>query len=294
MFRIFALLLCSLIHAHALTIITSIKPVGSLVLKITDGTDHTVECMYEGQQSPHTSSLKISDLKKLKSANLVIWVGPEYELSSKKYFEGVDQNKLITLTRIPGIHLTHNRFDHHHEEHDHDCDCEDHKDGHMWMHPENAITILKNITSKMIVLDPTHKDIFEKNLEKAILEITEFSKNWISKLSHNHTPYLTFHDFTSYIDEAFGTQCMGVISPKFQHGGLNAKHIKELKNLVHEKGIQLFVREPQFSDAAIKKIATSGNVKIATIDYLGSTKPLSKTLFEDVLSEILQSFMKSV
>ena len=61
-----------------LSVVTSIKPVHSLVSGVMEGVgDPTV--IIEGAGSPHTYSLKPSQAQQLQDANLVFWMGDELE-----------------------------------------------------------------------------------------------------------------------------------------------------------------------------------------------------------------------
>ena len=113
---------------------------------------------------------------------------------------------------------------------------------------------------------------------------------WKKRLIKNKR-YLTFHDFTAYLDDSFGTRCVGVISPSFHHGGLSPKHLKKLATTVRRKNVTVFLKEAQFSDAGIKKLMPPHHGTIVTVDYLGSDKPLSKNLFEEILESILKEFL---
>ena len=73
------------------------------------------------------------------------------------------------------------------------------------------------------------------------------------------------------------------------HGGLSPKHIQNLRNLVKNKKVSVFIKEPQFSDKALLKIIPSEKTTIVTVDYLGSNLPLTKNLFELTLENILKA-----
>ena len=64
-------------------VVTSIKPIHSLVSYIMDGVGKP-DVIVDGYNSPHNFSLKPSHAKMLENADLVIWVGEDLEAFLEK------------------------------------------------------------------------------------------------------------------------------------------------------------------------------------------------------------------
>ena len=60
------------------TIVTSVKPLGFIASSIADGITDT-EVLVPAGASPHDYSLKPSDVQKLKSAEMVVWIGEDVD-----------------------------------------------------------------------------------------------------------------------------------------------------------------------------------------------------------------------
>ncbi|MBR0574592.1 MULTISPECIES: zinc ABC transporter substrate-binding protein ZnuA [Pasteurellaceae] len=134
-------------HANVLT---TIKPLGFIANAITDGVTET-DVLLPTSASPHDYSLKPSDVQKLKSASLVVWIGDEMETFLEKSIEKLPQSYVLTLESIPEIkeivehtdkrvrikldekhhnahkHHHHNDEHEHHSEHEHHDDNDEHK-----------------------------------------------------------------------------------------------------------------------------------------------------------------------
>ena len=85
------------------SVVTSIKPVHSLVSSVMQGVGSPT-VIIEGAGSPHTYSLKPSQAKQLQDADLVFWMGDELE----PFLEGPIQNiaknaKSIKLIESHGL-----------------------------------------------------------------------------------------------------------------------------------------------------------------------------------------------
>ncbi len=68
--------------ADAPVVVTSIKPIHSLVSAIMQGVG-TPELIVDGAASPHTYNLKPSDASALQSAKVIFWQVPASKHSSK-------------------------------------------------------------------------------------------------------------------------------------------------------------------------------------------------------------------
>ncbi|WP_322988721.1 zinc ABC transporter substrate-binding protein [Hoeflea sp.] len=137
----FSLSLLSLTPASAEPrVVASIKPVHSLVAAVMEGVG-TPELIVGGAASPHSYALKPSQAQALENAELIFWVGPNFETFLEKPIETIAKNAhTITLMEAEGLHKLPFRaggaFEAHvhsdgdtdgHDVHDHDSDGhEDH------------------------------------------------------------------------------------------------------------------------------------------------------------------------
>ncbi|WP_186728005.1 metal ABC transporter solute-binding protein, Zn/Mn family, partial [Vibrio sp. T20] len=72
---ILATLLLTPSVASASTILTSFKPIQMLVPELTQGVNQP-DVLMNSNASPHDYALKPSDVKKVHSADMVVWFGP--------------------------------------------------------------------------------------------------------------------------------------------------------------------------------------------------------------------------
>ena len=123
-------------------VVTSIKPVHSLVAGVMEGVG-TPEIIVDGAASPHTYSLRPSQAQSLEKADLVFWIGPRIETFLTNPLETIGQNATVValgdahgLTRLPlreggafeGHDHDHGDHDEHagHDDHDKHADHDDH------------------------------------------------------------------------------------------------------------------------------------------------------------------------
>ncbi|MFY1028263.1 metal ABC transporter solute-binding protein, Zn/Mn family, partial [Actinobacillus seminis] len=108
------------------TILTSIKPLGFIASSIADGVTDT-QVLVPAGASPHDYSLKPSDIQKVKSADLILWIGEDVDaFLEKNISQDVDSAKVLTIAKFSDVTedmlLKGEHHHHHHGDHDHDHD----------------------------------------------------------------------------------------------------------------------------------------------------------------------------
>ena len=71
-------------------LVTSIKPL-AIIAKSALQDRARVEYLMPAGLSPHDVVLKLSDMRKLADADLVFWIGPEFEIRAAKQFAAIPQ-----------------------------------------------------------------------------------------------------------------------------------------------------------------------------------------------------------
>ena len=91
--------------AEAPTVVTSIKPLHSLVASIMKGAG-APHLIVKGGGSPHSYSLKPSDAAALQKAKVVFWVGEELEVFLEETIETIASDaKVVALADAQGVSL---------------------------------------------------------------------------------------------------------------------------------------------------------------------------------------------
>ena len=132
-------------------VVTTIKPVHSLVSGVMDGVSNPT-LIIEGSNNPHNFSLKPSHAKMLEEADIVFWIGEDLESFMEKPLSSLAKDAVkISFMDLPSIkklkfreknifddHDDHGHDDHDghedehegHDDHDHDGHKEDDHDDH--------------------------------------------------------------------------------------------------------------------------------------------------------------------
>ena len=278
-------------------IISSVKPIAFIAQAVSDGVTNTDILLPDGA-SPHTYSLKPSDLAKIKTAELIIWVGEDLETFMPTVLKSIDKNKQIELMDIPTIKSllrtsTNNHYQQETHSHNNDSDHDHHGeyDEHIWLSPKIAKEIAQAVHDKLITIYPDKKDIIDENLNEFTVKLAETEQNIAKKLINvQNNGYFVFHDAYGYFESQFGLKNLGsfTINPAVQPGVQTVYAIK--RELKEHQAVCIF-REPQFSPAVIEKIVNGTDVRIGELNPLGTDITLSKNAYSQFLLRLTQQLL---
>ncbi|MDA8898154.1 zinc ABC transporter substrate-binding protein [Porticoccaceae bacterium] len=166
-------------------LVTSIKPL-AIIAQSAFKDNVTIEYLMPAALSPHDVVIKLSDVRKIADADLVLWIGPEFEVRSAKQFANVPLEKLVTAMDLleaehqGSAHNEHHVEDHkegleHNEEHVEDYqershdDHDDHHGGidpHIWLSPEIVKQLVHRLSDRLgIKADKVFSQKAKKNIE---------------------------------------------------------------------------------------------------------------------------------
>ncbi|CAI0773076.1 High-affinity zinc uptake system protein znuA precursor [Serratia rubidaea] len=297
-----ALLASTLMMAGSATaaVVTSIRPLGFIASAIADGVTET-EVLLPNGASPHDFALRPSDLRRLRSADLVVWVGPDLEAFLSKPLQPIDAQKQLSVAALPAVkpllqkdaeggHDHEGHGDEHQHEHDHG-----HHHGeynmHLWLSPEMAKVTAIAIHDRLLELMPQNKDKLDANLRQFENLLTQTDKN-VGKML---TPvqgkgYFVFHDAYGYFEKHYGLSPLGhfTVNPEIQPGAQRLHQIRT--QLVEQKAVCVFA-EPQFRPAVINAVAKGTKVRSGTLDPLGSGIALGKDSYGNFLTALSNQYV---
>ncbi|MEE1675951.1 zinc ABC transporter substrate-binding protein ZnuA [Agarivorans aestuarii] len=261
----------------------SIKPLQLIISSLSEG-EIDVDYLVSPNVSPHDYALRPSDVRALRSAELVFWVGDELEPFLNKPLSQTTATQLALLD-IPGLDLIDGDKGHDHD-HDHHHDV----DPHVWLGPNEAKLIATAMTEQLIKLMPENKAkleqqlvAFKQRLEQTVNEINQQLKPVQAK------GYFVFHDGYSYFEREFGLNRLGefTINPQRRPGAKSLLHIRQ--QLEQGKAKCIFA-EPQFDGALLDSISQHSGAKISMLDPLGINISSDKNGYFELLHELADSY----
>lgn len=296
MFLAAAILTSSAVFSAQADVVASVRPLGFIASAIADGVMPTEVLLPDGA-SPHDFALRPSDIARLRSADLVVWVGPEMEAFMTKSAAQLPPNRQVEIATLPAVKplLMKGGEDEHDHDHAHENDWDEHHHGeynmHVWLSPEIAREAAIVIHDKLVELVPQKKQQLDANLARFEDGLTKLDKNIGTMLQPvQGKGYFVFHDAYGYFEKHFGLSPLGhfTINPEIQPGAQRLHLIRT--QLVEQKATCIFA-EPQFRPAVITAVAQGTKVRMGTLDPLGSGIELDADSYVNFLSQLANQYL---
>ncbi|ODL85349.1 zinc ABC transporter substrate-binding protein ZnuA [Serratia marcescens] len=295
-----ALLMAGPLSSASAAVVTSIRPLGFIASAIADGVTPTEVLLPDGA-SPHDFALRPSDIQRLRSADLVLWVGPDMEAFLNKALVPISATRKLAVSELPAVKPLlmkgeeDDDHDHAGEAHNHADDDHGHHHGeynmHVWLSPEIAKVTAIAIHDRLLELMPQNKDKLDANLRQFENLLTQTDKNVGNMLTPvQGKGYFVFHDAYGYFEKHYGLSPLGhfTVNPEIQPGAQRLHQIRT--QLVEQKAVCVFA-EPQFRPAVINAVAKGTKVRSGTLDPLGAGIALGKDSYGKFLAQLSNQYV---
>jgi len=258
-------------------VLASIKPVGMLV-KAVVGDEFSVEVLLPANVSPHDYALKFSDIRAIRVAELVVWVGPELEGMLTKPLKPL-ADKQLQLTALNTLQWP-DENDHHHGEHS--------KDPHIWINPKNGSAVVMAVAKILGDKYPEKRPLFNKNAGEIIEKINELDGlNQLRLGALQEIGFVVTHDGYGHFVDYYRLHQLDTIQLA---GGLTrgVRHYSEMI-AVGDK-VACVYSEPQLNSKAATQLAGQLGSGLAELDPMGSDIELSKDSYLEFFREFTETF----
>ncbi|HFF9477670.1 MULTISPECIES: zinc ABC transporter substrate-binding protein ZnuA [Serratia] len=295
-----ALLMAGPLSSASAAVVTTIRPLGFIASAIADGVTPTEVLLPDGA-SPHDFALRPSDIQRLRSADLVLWVGPDMEAFLNKALVPISATRKLAVSELPAVKPLlmkgedDDDHDHAGEAHNHADDDHGHHHGeynmHVWLSPEIAKVTAIAIHDRLLELMPQNKDKLDANLRQFENLLTQTDKNVGNMLTPvQGKGYFVFHDAYGYFEKHYGLSPLGhfTVNPEIQPGAQRLHQIRT--QLVEQKAVCVFA-EPQFRPAVINAVAKGTKVRSGTLDPLGIGIALGKDSYGKFLNQLSNQYV---
>lgn len=286
-------------------VLTSIKPLQLIAAAVQDGVGEPDVLLPPGA-SPHHYALRPSDVRRVRDADLLYWIGPDMEGFLLRVLESRDKPQ-VAVQSLPGMTLRH--FGDSHDEHDHDHDEHDHGhehasdelghdhdhrpgslDAHLWLAADNAKVIAARMAADLAKLDAANADRYAANLQafEARLEALD-GRIRPQMAALQGKPYFVFHEAFDYFEAAYGLKHAGVFSvlTEVQPG---ARHVAAMRKALQQAGPSCVFSEPPLRPRLAETLSAGLPVKLAELDALGGTLPANASGYEQLLENLAAGF----
>lgn len=254
-------------------------PVWDFTSRLCQGTPLAVTRLVTEQVSClHDYSLNVRQVKAAEAAQVVVISGAGLEDFLDDLLLDVP-----TIDASQGISLLHSEEGHEEEEHHHEEDGHHHEeDPHIWLSPENAQVMAKNICEGLSRQYPDYEDTFRANLDELLSQLEALQSYGEEQLSGLQCRELIpFHDGFSYFAQAFHLTILESVEEE-SGSEASAKDLIHLTELVRDHNLPAIFTEVSGSDSAAQVIARETGCKVYALDMAMSGDSYFEAMYHNI------------
>ncbi len=269
--------------AAEVKVVVTIKPLHALVAQVMAGIA-APELLVKGAASPHTFTLRPSEVRALHAADLVFRMSESVEPFTVQLVKALPRSvEVVTLQDAPGVSLLTLRTGATFEQHSHAGHGDDKHpharvprkgdavDGHAWLNPDNAKAMVARIEQALTAKYPDHAAAFRRNAGVLRARLDALATELDALLGPlADKPYIVFHDALQYLERRYGLNFVGSISinPEVPPSG---KRLRELRQKILTLGAVCVFVEPAVDTRLVDNLIEGTRARTATLDPEGGT-----------------------
>jgi zinc transport system substrate-binding protein len=290
--------------AQGLGVVTSIKPVHSLVARVMAGVGEPY-LIVRGASSPHNYALRPNDAKALSEADLVFWIGSDLEPFLQNSLQNLaPQAEVVTLQRVPGLRLLGFReagplaaenqppsVASAVSAEETESGIQGEIDPHVWLDPDNTAVLVAAISDSLSARDPANAARYQANAAAYIQQIQALTGELTRQLAPvADQPFVVFHDGFQYFEKRFNLRVVGsiTVNPAVQPG---ARRVDEIQQRIRDLNASCIFSEPQFDTRRVRAASQDTGAKLGQLDPLGSKLDAGPGLYEALMRDIVGSLL---
>lgn len=251
-------------------------PVYEFTCRLCQGTGITVtRLVTESVSCLHDYSLSVRQVRAAEAAELIVISGAGLEEFMEPLLEGreiIDGSAGIALRTCEEEHGESQEAEHHHHE----------ADPHIWLSPENAGIMARNICAGLTEHHPEYAAVFSANLEALLTDLAAvqaYGEERLSALSCREL--ITFHDGFGYFADSFGLTVLEAVEEE-SGSEASAGELKHLIGLVREHGLPAVFTETAGSTSAAGVIAAETGAAVYTLDMAISGESWFDAMYHNI------------
>ena len=259
------------------SVVASIKPVHSIVAAIMEGVGEP-RLLVDGGASPHAHALRPSQVRALRQADVVFWVGESMEGFLEKPLRTLAEGtRVVELSRVEGVDFLRRGDDGHGG-----------IDPHFWLDPRAVRAIVPAIIGALMAVDGGHGRIYRANGQALSARLNALDARMRERLAPiAERPFLVFHDAYGYLLRRYELNVLGAISvsPERPPG---ARHLSRIRTL----GAACVFTEPPFQPKLAEMIAAGTAARLAALDPLGAALEPGPELYFELMNGLATSLVE--
>ena len=264
----------------ALRVVTTLPDLADWVSRI-GGERVEVVSLLQGVEDPHTYEPRVSDVKALAGARVLVEVGLGLEEWVAGLVENARNSQLLVVEAGAGLAMA---------DLGEDRGGEHHPGGnpHVWLDPANAARMCDRIAQVLEVADPPGGAFYQENLkayQNSLATAAAAIRGRVQALDDRR--FISYHPAWPYFARALGLEVAAVITP-IPGQEPSARKVVALVKQIREQRLRVLVTEPQLPSEIPDLLAEETGIAVITLspivgsgsarDYLGQLQDNADTL----------------
>ena len=251
-----ALLVIEPLKAKAeISIVTTIRPL-QLIAEAIVQEYGMVTSIVSGQQSPHQFTMSPNDRRALGEADMLIWIGADFEIYLADFFEQESRAEItLNILQLSGLTL-------------YDA-AADQLDAHIWLDTGNALKIAEAVAERLWRLDEANGSHYRQNLARFRRSLENTNRE-ISELLQRSPGqhYVVFHNAYQYFEKQFALQHQFALlsDPEIEPG---IREILNTRDRIKANRPDCLLHEITSSIELIDTMLDGYELKTVVVDLLG-------------------------
>ncbi|MDZ7924860.1 MAG: metal ABC transporter substrate-binding protein [Marinagarivorans sp.] len=251
-------------------VVVSIKPL-ALMAQDLAGEDFTVHTLGSGSSDPHAQAMTITDRAVLARADLVVWLGPNFERFLAKSMSSAKQAQL-QLGLEAGMQWPGDAG----------------ADLHLWLNPNNIAVAYRALAQQLVLIKPAAADVIAARLTAQLAATAQAQAHIELQLApFKQEPFAVSHDGFGHFVQAFGLN-QRAAATRLPEEQLSVRRMAELNHML--KNAKCLLVEPH--DHHGHKLANSISLPEVTVDVLGRDESIHSLplLLQSVAASLVECF----
>jgi ABC-type Zn uptake system ZnuABC Zn-binding protein ZnuA len=245
-----------------------------------------VTSLLKGYENEHTYSPKPSDLVAVRNAHVMFEVGLGLEVWVANLVKTAGRSSLAIITTSKGIGLIPD---------DREADA-GHDGGvthaagnpHVWMDPENAVTMLRHVTEALVQADPGHAQEFRENQAAYLKRLEQLRVELTDRLRRlTNRRFIAHHPAWPYFARRFGFEIVATIQTQ-SASEPSARRIQRLIETMKQQQVKAVVSEIQLSQRLPELLARETGARVVVLTTLPGGLPRTETYLDMLRYNVLQ------
>lgn len=238
-------------------IVVSIKPIHSIVTGLMKDIG-TPELLIKDPQTPYDFSITANETARLKTAKLVIWVGPELEKNLEPVIAQLPPSTTVAeLLANSRLKILPSRSD------------PSLRDPFFWMDDRNVIILVDELTELLIQIDPARSHVYARNRREMLVPLRRIDKEYEYGYRGLKAGIgISYFDTLQYFEQAYALGILDRVTGTPWDTETAANMLRVRNRIQQKEAVCLFV-DTSMHAGNLELIVKDQQINIGKLDVLG-------------------------